>query len=133
MAVAAAATEREVADDRALAYAGLALSTGCWASAFILGKLVVAEMPPLPVAVWRYAAAVTMLLPFAWRQRPRAGLGAAALPLAAMAVLGGVCYPWLFFEALSRTSATNTSLLIALNPLLTVLLSPLVGDRLDRP
>ena len=34
--------------------------------------------------------------------------------------------------ALERTSASNTSLLIALNPVITLLLSPLVGERLDR-
>jgi drug/metabolite transporter (DMT)-like permease len=43
-----------------------------------------------------------------------------------------VLYPWLFLQALARTSATNTSLLIALNPVLTVVLSPLLGERLDR-
>jgi drug/metabolite transporter (DMT)-like permease len=132
MAVAAAATSEEAGDGRTLAYVGLGLATGCWAAAFIVGKVVLAQMTPLPAAIWRYAVAVTMLLPFAVRQRPRAGLGAAAAPLAAMVVLGGVCYPWLFFQALARTSATNTSLLIALNPVLTVLLTPLVGERLDR-
>ena len=49
-----------------------------------------------------------------------------------MMICGGVLYPWLFLLALSRTSATNTSLLIALNPVLTVLLAPLVGEPLDR-
>jgi drug/metabolite transporter (DMT)-like permease len=49
-----------------------------------------------------------------------------------MVVCGGVLYPWLFLVALSRTSATNTALLIALNPVLTLLFSPLVGERLDR-
>ncbi|TMA83212.1 MAG: DMT family transporter, partial [Deltaproteobacteria bacterium] len=56
----------------------------------------------------------------------------AAGPLALMVVCGGVLYPWLFLLALSRTSATNTALLIALNPVLTLLFSPLVGERLDR-
>ncbi len=116
---------------RTLAYAGLALSTVGWASGFIAGKLALGEMTPLPVAAWRYAVAAAILFPFALRQRPPGGLGPAARPLACMVVCGGVLYPWLFLLALSRTSATNTALLIALNPVLTVLLAPLVGERLD--
>jgi len=84
------------------------------------------------VAAWRYAMAALILLPFALRQRPAGGLGRAAGPLALMVVCGGVLYPWLFLVALSRTTATNTALLIALNPVLTLLFSPLVGERLER-
>jgi len=119
-------------DARALAYAGLSISTVGWASAFIAGKVALADMTPLSVAVWRYALASTVLLPFAVRQRPAGGIGRAAAPLALMVVCGGVLYPWLFLLALARTSATNAELLIALNPVFTLLLSPLVGERLDR-
>ena len=119
-------------DRRTLAYAGLAVSTLGWASAFVVGKLVLAAMPPLPVAVWRYAAAATVLLPFAIRRRPRERIGRTAAPLTVMVVAGGVLYPWLFLQALVHTSATNTALLIALNPVLTVVFSPLFGERLDR-
>ncbi|HJQ82682.1 MAG TPA: DMT family transporter [Candidatus Binatia bacterium] len=117
---------------RTLAYAGLGLSTVGWASGFVAGKLALGEMSPLPVAAWRYAVAATILLPFAVRQWPAGGLGPAARPLAWMVLCGGVLYPWLFLLALSRTSATNTALLIALNPVLTVLFAPLVGEPLDR-
>jgi drug/metabolite transporter (DMT)-like permease len=130
MAVAAASSAAHSARDEMLAYAGLGVSTLGWASAFIVGKWVLAEMTPLPAAAWRYAFAATVLLPFAIRQRPRAGLRGSAVPLAVMTICGGIFYPWLFLQALSLTSATNTSLLIALNPALTVLLSPLIGERL---
>ena len=114
-----------------LAYAGLGVATVGWASGFVAGKLALGEMSPLPVAAWRYAVAATILLPFALRQRPADGLGPAARPLAWMIVCGGVLYPWLFLLALKHTSATNTSLLIALNPVFTVLLAPLIGEPLD--
>jgi drug/metabolite transporter (DMT)-like permease len=114
-----------------LAYAGLVCSTVGWALAFIAGKVVLAEMTPLCTAVWRYAAAALVLLPLAVRHRPRADLRPAAGALALMVLCGGVLYPWLFLLALGRTSATNTALLIALNPVFTLLLSPLVGERLD--
>ena len=116
----------------ALAYAGLTLSTFGWASAFIAGKVVLAEITPLPAAAARYAVAALLLLPFAMRRRPTLRhFSNAVSPLLAMVVAGGVLYPWLFLVALSRTTATNTALLVALNPVLTLVLSPLVGERLQ--
>lgn len=116
----------------ARAYAGLCLSSLCWASAFIAGKVVLAELTPLPAAGLRHLCAALLLLPFAWRARHAADLRAAAAPLAVMVVAGGVFYQWTFMAALQRTSATNASLLVALNPALTVLLAPLVGEPLTR-
>ncbi len=115
-----------------LAYVGLSVATVGWASGFIAGKLALGAMSPLVVAAWRYAVAAVILLPFALRQRPADGLGPAARPLALMMLCGGVLYPWLFLAALQQTSATNTALLIALNPVLTLLFSPLVGERIER-
>lgn len=129
IALPSAASRRSNAD--ALAYAGLGFATIGWAFGFIAGKIVLAEMTPLPAAAWRYAVAATILLPFALVQRPRRGLGPAAGPLALMVVCGGVLYPSLFLLALARTTATNTALLIALNPVLTQLLVPLIGERLE--
>src|SRR5262249_36923094 len=59
-------------------------------------------------------------------------LRAAAGPLALMVLCGGVLYPWFFLLALGHTSAINAALLIALNPVLTLLLSPIVGEWPDR-
>jgi drug/metabolite transporter (DMT)-like permease len=115
-----------------LAYGGLACASLGWASAFIVGKIALAEMTPLAVAAWRYALATALLLPFALRRGGLGAAGRALAPLAVMIAAGGVLYPWLFLLALERTSATNTALLIALNPAVTILLAPLVGERLDR-
>lgn len=119
-------------ESEAIAYSGLVVSTLCWASAFIAGKFALAEMSPLAVAVWRYALAGLLLLPFAWRQRAGVEFSSTAGPFAIMVVCGGLIYPLLFLLALQRTSATNTSLLIALNPVFTVLLAPLIGEVLTR-
>lgn len=118
--------------DEVVAYAGLSLASLCWATAFIAGKVALAEMTPLVVGAWRYGVATAVLLPFALRARRIAPLKGAVLPLFLMVVCGGVLYQWLFLLALGHTSATNTSLLIALNPALTTLLSPMVGEHLDR-
>lgn len=114
------------------AYAGLCVASMAWASAFIFGKVVLAEISALSAGAWRHALAALVLLPFAWRRRGAANLRAALVPLAVMVVCGGVLYPWTFLAALQRTSATNTSLLVALNPALTFLLASLVGERYTR-
>lgn len=114
-----------------IAYVGLSCAALCWASAFIAGKFALAELTPLTVAAWRYVFAVAMLSPFVLRRNDWRGLGAFPGRLAFMVLCGGVLYPALFLGALSRTTATNTSLLVALNPTLTALLAPLAGERLD--
>jgi drug/metabolite transporter (DMT)-like permease len=119
------------------AYLGLTLATFGWASAFVLGKVVLREMTPLVLGGWRYVIATGVLLPFALRSgvgsaTVRTAARGALVPLAVMVCVGGVLYPWCFLAALSRTTAANTSLLIALNPILTLLLSPFVGERLAR-
>jgi drug/metabolite transporter (DMT)-like permease len=91
-----------------------------------------AEMTPLSVGAWRFAVAAVILLPFAVRGGPQLGVRRTAGPLAVLVLCGGVLYPWVFLLALSRTTATNTALLIALNPVFTILLAPLIGERLTR-
>jgi drug/metabolite transporter (DMT)-like permease len=120
------------AREESVAYLGLAGATIAWAIAFVVGKVVLADMTPLAVGIWRYAVAGTLLIPFALRDPTARNLRAAVRPLALMTVAGGILYPWLFLAALARTSATNTSLLIALNPAFTVLIAPLVGEAVSR-
>lgn len=128
-----AAAARPRITDESLAYIGLLGATLGWASAFIAGKVVLAEVSPLVASVGRYAIAGGLLLPLAWRARPSlAALRRVAVPLSWMTLAGGVLYPLIFFEALARTEAASCSLLIALNPLFTVILSPLIGERRER-
>jgi drug/metabolite transporter (DMT)-like permease len=116
----------------ARAYTGLACTTLVWAGAFIAAKVVTAEITPLAAGGLRHLLAALILLPFAWRVRRAANLRAALPSLAIMALCGGVLYQWAFMGALHGTSATNAALLVALNPALTVLAAPLVGEALTR-
>lgn len=127
-----AARHDTVARAETLAYAGLLLTSCAWAAAFIAGKVVLREMTPNVAATWRYAVAAVALLPWVWSQRPPlAVLRPVAVPLAVMVVCGGVLYQSIFLLALQRTTATNTSLLIALNPVFTLLLGTIIGERID--
>ncbi len=118
-------------DAEVLAYAGLTAASVGWAAAYVAGKLALAEMTPLTVAAWRFAIAAFILLPFGVRGAPWREVRRVAAPLTVLVVCGSVLYPWVFLLALSRTTATNTALLIALNPVFTILLAPLVGERLS--
>lgn len=122
------ATTPSVSARTTAAYGGLCLSVLGWASAFIAGKVALAEIAPLPTAAWRLAIASAVLLPFAWRARPRERIGCATKPLLVMILLGGIVCPSLFHIALAETSATNAALLMALSPALTALAAPLIGE-----
>lgn len=127
------AVEREATLSReAAAYLGLGVATMGWASAFIAGKFVLAEMTPLVASAWRYYIAAVILLPFAVRGLSKVHWRPLLAPLAILLVCGGIIYPWCFLSSLAHTSATNSSLLIALNPVFTVLAAPLVGEHLTR-
>lgn len=115
----------------ATAYAGLTVATLCWASAFIGGKVVMAEMTPLVASAWRYAFAVAMLLPFALRGYKAVPWRRLWVHLALLTIGGGLIYPYCFLSSLQHTTATNSSLLIALNPVFTVLAAPFIGERLS--
>jgi drug/metabolite transporter (DMT)-like permease len=119
-------------DAELLAYAGLTAASLGWASAYIAGKFALAELTPLTVAALRFAVAALILLPFGARAVPWREVRRVAGPLTVLVVCGSVLYPWVFLLALSRTTATNTSLLIALNPVFTIILAPLIGEHLTR-
>jgi drug/metabolite transporter (DMT)-like permease len=119
--------------NEALAYGALSFMSVAWSAAYIAGKVVLAELPPLSTSAVRYSLAALVLLPLAWRARASwQELRSVAAPMVVMMACGGLLYQWLFLFGLHSTTATNASLLIALNPVLTVLLLALVGaERLD--
>ena len=107
-------------------------------AAIVASRFVVAEVPPLTLAMLRYAVGFLCLLPFAWSALRSRG-GAVAQPavgrsrghdLAAMAavVVGqfGVLIALLNF-GLQRVGAAQAAMLFSLFPLLTLLLAAALG------
>ena len=96
-----------------------------WGGAFVAAKFVVHELPPFTVATIRFALATLCLLPLMYYQdRERNWLKKE--DLSGMLILGltGIFgYNALFFCGLQFTSATNGSLIVATNPIITLLLS----------
>jgi drug/metabolite transporter (DMT)-like permease len=120
----------------------LVTTTFFWGGTFVAGKWAVREAPPLFVALLRFAIATTVLLAMvAWKRAREGASGGAFAPrggrqwagLFFLGLTGVFAYNYLFLEGLSLTTATNGSLIVALNPLLTALLSAMYLKERIRP
>ncbi|MGE5285252.1 MAG: DMT family transporter, partial [Actinomycetota bacterium] len=101
-----------------------------WGGTFVAGKWAVGEAPPFFVAFLRFAIASSVLWALvAWRERgsnerfPVPKGGAQWAELFSLGLTGVFLYNFVFLTGLSWTSATNGSLIVAFNPLLTAVLS----------
>jgi drug/metabolite transporter (DMT)-like permease len=120
----------------------LVTTTFFWGGTFVAGKWAVREAPPLFVAFLRFAIATAVLLAMVAWKRAREGASGSAFPprggrqwaeLFFLGLTGVFAYNYLFLEGLSLTTATNGSLIVALNPLLTAFLSALCLKERIRP
>lgn len=97
------------------------------ASVFHVGKIALAEFPPLVVATWRYGIAAIILFGMTlpdirshWKQ-----IKEHAVLLLILSVVGVGGFAIFLFYGLNLTSPINASLIIAFNPALIMLLSAL--------
>src|SRR4051812_42170092 len=95
-------------------------------ASIVVSRFAVAEVPPLTLAMVRYAIGFCCLLPFAWRGLPRMR----GRDLWAMAALGigqfGVLIALMNF-GLQHVGAAQAALIFSLFPLLTLLLGAALG------
>ncbi len=110
----------------------LVATTFFWGGTFVAGKWAVREASPFLVAFLRFSIATVVLLAVARWKRARDGTSAAAaVPrgaaqwarLVSLGLTGVFLYNYAFLKGLSLSTATNGSLIVALNPLLTAVLS----------
>lgn len=96
----------------------------------VASRFVVAEVPPLTLAMLRYAIGFLCLLPFAWSGLRAAAQGARGRDLLAMAALGigqfGILIAFLNW-GLQHVGAAQAALIFSLFPLLTLLLAAALG------
>lgn len=97
-------------------------------AAIVASRFAVAEVPPLTLAMLRYAIGFACLAPFAWKSV--AGVRAGPRDLAAMGALGigqfGILIALLNF-GLRHVTAAQAALIFSLFPLLTLLLAAALG------
>jgi drug/metabolite transporter (DMT)-like permease len=111
-------------------YIKLAMTMFFWGGTFVAGKWAVSEAPPFFVATLRFTIASVLLWALvARRQRGRGDRlpvprgGAQWAGLFSLGLTGVFLYNFMFLTGLSWTSATNGSLIVAFNPMLTAVLS----------
>ncbi|MGB5831474.1 MAG: DMT family transporter [Thiohalocapsa sp.] len=106
-----------------------------WAGNFVLARALHADIPPIALSFWRWAMALTILLPFAWRglheQWPLLQRHWPVLTL--LALLGITNYNTFAYLGLQDTSATNGVLLTSATPVVIVVLSFLMLGQAVRP
>jgi len=119
------------AGDRAM-YARLTATAIFWGGTFVAARYAVREAPPFSTAAVRFAiAAAVLFLLLAREARGTSGPGTFPVPrtgaewlgLVSLGFFGVFLYNAVFFTALGWTTASNGSLIVAINPALTAALS----------
>jgi drug/metabolite transporter (DMT)-like permease len=106
-------------------YGMLFIATATWGSAFIAGKIAVQSFEPATVAFLRFLGAAVLLFPIMWvmeKNRNKPTLKDYGL-FAVLGLTGIALYNICFFIATKQAPVIKSSLFIASNPVLIVLLS----------
>lgn len=111
----------------------MVLTSLLWSGAFITGKFSVQEFPPFALTFFRFLFALPFIFTILYL-KDRNNLFPHGKQWRALLLLGFVgtfCYHALFFSSLSYTTAINSSLIGAINPMVTTLLAAMFfGERL---
>ena len=116
-------------------YAALTLTALLWSTNFIIGRAVRDDVSPAALNFLRWAIALLILVPITLRdlQAHRATLVRHWKLIALLGFTGIAAFQTLGYVALTKTTALNTILLLALAPLAIVALSWLaLGERVTR-
>jgi len=110
-------------------YLLLVLSTLFWAGNFVLGRAVKSVIPPIGLAFWRWAAALVLLLPFAFPHLRKDWplLRGCWRSLTLFAILGVSCFNTFVYIGLHSTTAVNALLVNSVIPVLIVVLSRIMA------
>ncbi|OIJ18986.1 EamA family transporter [Anaerobacillus alkalidiazotrophicus] len=110
-----------------LIYLMLFLATSTWGSAFIAGKIAIESFEAATVAFFRFLGAVILLFPLMWyKERNIPKPTKEDWFLFALLGLTGICfYNIFFFLASKHAPVIKSSLFIASNPVLIIILSAL--------
>lgn len=104
-----------------------------WAGAFIAGKIGIKEFPPFSLAFFRFLFATLLIFPVMvryekkdWRLKKED-----FKVVIALGIIGMFGYHVLFFIALQYTTAINSSMIAATNPMITsIIASIIIGEKL---
>ncbi len=106
-----------------------------WSGAFITGKIAIAELPPFSLSFFRFFFALPFIFLIFHRIEPGKLWPSRRQwwPLIILGIIGTFGYHALFFNCLKYTTAINSSLIGATNPMMTALLAAVFfHERLTR-
>ena len=106
-----------------------------WSGAFITGKIAVQEFPIFALTFFRFLMALPFIFGLLYTREKERWLPQSRqwVPLVILGIIGTFCYHVLFFSSLRYTSAINSSLIGATNPVLTCLMAALFfNEKLTR-
>ncbi len=110
---------------RPWAIAVLTLAMAIAAANPVVGRAVIAEVPPIALTFWRFVAAVVVMIPFGlpplWRQRDQ--YTGQWLRILAMGTFGIAVYNGFLYLGVQTTTAINASLIITTAPVAVVALT----------
>jgi len=102
------------------------IATLFFSGAFIAGKFSIAEFPVCSLTFFRFLIAAIILFLIMLKRGDNLTLEKADIPrIILLSLLGMVGYHVLFFTALKYTSSVNTSLIAAMNPIITTIMASL--------
>ena len=130
IAAASEPAKANVNKQNGIANALMLVTTFCWASNIVAGKVTLTGFDPLALAQLRMAGAAILyiVLYLAWHGRPKVRLGKREwLMLALMAFTGITLNQICYIGGLARTSVTHTGLIQAIGPVMVLLLSAFMG------
>ena len=116
-----------------LIYILMTMSALFWSGAFIAGKVSVLYFSPVQATFYRFLfASIIIFIVLNIKEPKNVKINRKQIRMAlTLGLVGMVGYHLLFFEALKHTSATNASMIAAMNPMLTAFFSSIiVGEKL---
>lgn len=108
-----------------LPYLLLVLATFFWGTNFVFSRMIIEEIPPFQLSVFRWVIASIVFLPFVWQElKQQKGLLQQHWKILVLLALTGIAgFNTLLYIALQFTTSINASLVNSSAPLLIVLLS----------
>lgn len=106
-----------------------------WSGAFITGKMATHQFPAFALTFFRFFFALPFIFIILYKQQPKAILPSRQqwLPLIVLGVIGTFAYHALFFSSLKYTTAINSSLIGATNPMVTTFLAIIFASEKINP
>ena len=119
--------------DGIVTYLLMVLTTAFWGASFVAGKIALPEFPPMTLTFFRFLIATALIFPYMWIKDETKVPKRSDIPLLfGLGFLGVSGFFALMFNSLLYTSAANSSIINALNPLTSsVIATFLTDEKLD--